>query len=416
MVMTVLRSIPHLVMLRLYEEIITGHFRDERKMLFLSGPRQVGKTTTSLEIGERRRRSSYLNWDNFDHQITILAGPTRIAETLDLAALREEKPLLILDEVHKYPRWRDLLKGFYDTYADDADTLVTGSAKLSVRNVGGDSLTGRYFSYRMHPFSVAELAEPEPGARPGERHPSAIDEETFGALLRFGGFPEPLSRASDRFAVRWRRQRHQQLLREELRDLTRIQEVAKVRTLAQLVVQRAGDLTSYTSFANDVGASVDSIKRWLSTLESLYFCFALRPWFKNVARSLRKEPKLYLWDWSLLEDPGKRFENFVASALLKAVHLWTDHGLGNFGLHFLRDKQKREVDFLLSRDGEPWLLVEAKTSRRAGLSKSLVYHQQQLEAPLALQVALDLPYVERDCFSLTRPRIVPARTLLSQLV
>ncbi len=416
MVMTVLRSILYLVMLRLYEEIINEHFRDERKMLFLSGPRQVGKTTTGLETGERRQCSSYLNWDNFDHQRTIVAGPTKLAEALELATLRQDKPLLILDEIHKYPRWRDLLKGFYDTYADDADVLVTGSARLSVFNVGGDSLTGRYFSYRMHPLSVAELTRPETGARPGERRPSPIDEEIFDALIRFGGFPEPLSRADDRFAVRWRRQRHQQLLRDELRDLTRIQEVAKVRNLAQLVVQRAGDLTSYSSFAGDVGASVDSVKRWLSTLESLYFCFALRPWFKNVARSLRKEPKLYLWDWSLLQDPGKRFENLVAGALLKAAHLWTDQGLGDFGLYFLRDKQKREVDFLLSRDAEPWLLVEAKTSGRASLSKSLLYHQKQLEAPLALQVALDLPYVERDCFEVTRPMIVPARTLLSQLV
>ncbi len=403
-------------MRRLYEEIIAEHFRDERKMLFLSGPRQVGKTTTGLTIGGRRQRSSYLNWDNFDHQGKILAGPTKLAEELGLATLAEEKPLLILDEVHKYPRWRDLLKGFYDTYADDADTLVTGSARLSVFNVGGDSLTGRYFSYRMHPLSVAEIAAPKITARPGKRQPSVIDDDAFEALIRFGGFPEPLSRTEDRFAVRWRRQRHQQLLRDELRDLTRIQEVAKVQTLAQLVIQRIGDLVSYTSLANDVDASVDSVKRWLSALENLYFCFALRPWFRNVARSLRKEPKLFLWDWSLLDDPGKRFENLVASALLKAVHLWTDHGLGEFALHFLRDKQKREVDFLVSRNAEPWLLVEAKVSSRKGLSKSLVYFQQQLNAPLALQAALDLPYVERDCFAVERPMIVPARTLLSQLV
>ncbi len=251
---------------------------------------------------------------------------------------------------------------------------------------------------------------------PGERPPSPIEDDTFEALIRYGGFPEPLSRAEDRFAVRWRRQRHPQLLRDELRDLTRIQEVAKVQTLARLVVQRAGDLVNYTSLANDIDASVDSVKRWLSVLENLYFCFTLRPWFRNVARSLRKEPKIYLWDWSLLEDPGKRFENLVASALLKAAHLWTDHGLGELAVHFLRDKQRREVDFLLSRDGEPWLLVEAKVAPRKALSKSLVYFQNQLGAPLAMQVALDLPYVERDCFAIEKPMIVPARTLLSQLV
>ncbi len=180
---------------RLYEEIIAEHFRDERKMLFLSGPRQVGKTTTGLAIGDRRQRSSYLNWDNFDHQGTILAGPKKLAEALGLATLAEERPLLILDEVHKYPRWRDLLKGFYDTYAGDADTLVTGSARLSVFNVGGDSLTGRYFSYRMHPLSVAELAAPEIVAQPGKRQPAPIEDDALEAHIRFGGFPEPLSRA-----------------------------------------------------------------------------------------------------------------------------------------------------------------------------------------------------------------------------
>ena len=403
-------------MKRLYEDLITEHFREERKMLFLMGPRQVGKTTTGEEIGRRRVHSRYLNWDNSDHQQKIVAGPGRLAGELGLDVLREEKPLLILDELHKYPRWRALLKGFFDTYADAADTLVTGSARLSVFNTGGESLMGRYFSYRMHPLSLAELTRPEPGSSPGKRMPEAVEASTLDTLLRFGGFPEPLTRQSERFAVRWRRLRHQQLFREELRDLTRIQELARVQMLAQLVVHRAGQLTSYSSLANQIDASVDSVKRWLGTLESLYFCFALRPWFKNVARSLRKEPKYYLWDWSLGTDPGKRFENLVACALLKAVHLWTDYGFGELGLHFLRDKQKREVDFLVSRDERPWMLVEAKTSGRGGVSKSLRYFRDHLGGPPAIQVALDLPYVERDCFALARPTIVPARTFLSQLV
>lgn len=202
------------------------------------------------------------------------------------------------------------------TYGEAADVLVTGSARLSAFHRSGDSLAGRYFSYRMHPLSVAELARPEAGEVPGERPPAAVDQETFSALLRFGGFPEPLSRASERFALRWQRLRHQQLFREELRDLTRVQEVGKVQTLAQLVLQRAGELGTYSSLADGLDASIDSVKRWLAILESLYFFFPLRPWFRNVARSLRKEPKFYLWDWSLVDDPGRRFENLVASALL----------------------------------------------------------------------------------------------------
>lgn len=402
-------------MRRLYEQILAEHFREERKMCFLMGPRQVGKTTTSRQIAGLRARSLYLNWDNFDHQKQITAGPGRLAEELRLNVLAEDRPLLILDEIHKYPRWRSLVKGLFDTYGEAADVLVTGSARLSAFHRSGDSLAGRYFSYRMHPFSVAELARPEVGEAPGERPPAAIDDEAFAALLRFGGFPEPLSRASERFALRWQRLRHQQLFREELRDLTRVQEVGKVQTLAQLVLQRAGELVTYSSLADGLDASIDSVKRWLAVLENLYFFFPLRPWFRNVARSLRKEPKFYLWDWSLVDDPGRRFENLVASALLKAVHLWTDDGLGELGLHFLRDKEKREVDFLVSRGGEPWMLVEAKLSGRAALSPSLLRFQEQLGADLALQVALDLPYVDRSCFDLSRPTIVPARTFLSQL-
>lgn len=403
-------------MRRLYEQILIEHFLEEQKMLFLMGPRQVGKTTTSRAVGTGRERSLYLNWDNLDHQERILRGPTRLAEELRLEVLAKDRPLLILDEIHKYPRWRSLLKGFYDTHGGETDVLVTGSARLSAFHPTGESLMGRYFSYRMHPLSVAEIIRPEVGEPPGERPPAPIDDEAFEALERFGGFPEPLSRASDRFATRWRRLRHQQLFREELRDLTRVQELGKVQTLAQLVIQQAGQLVTYSSLADALDASIDSVKRWLGILESLYFHFPVRPWYRNVARSLRKEPKFYLWDWSLIDDPGRRFENLVASALLKAVHLWTDHGFGDFGLHFLRDKEKREVDSLVSRDGKPWLLVEAKLSGRAGISPSLVRFQEQLRADNALQVAHDLPYVDRSCFGLGRPTVVPARTFLSQLV
>ncbi len=172
---------------RLYENIVTRHFRGERKMLFLMGPRQVGKTTTSLESGRGRAASTYLNWDNFDHQREILEGPSRLAEKLGLTTLREDKPLLILDEIHKYPSWRNLLKGFFDTWADAVDVLVTGSARLSVFHSGGDSLMGRYFSYRMHPLSVAELVEPGATCAPSERPPLPIDDGALGALFELYG-------------------------------------------------------------------------------------------------------------------------------------------------------------------------------------------------------------------------------------
>ena len=161
---------------------------------------------------------------------------------------------------------------------------------------------------------------------------------------------------------------------------------------------------------------MDTIRRWIAALESLFYCFTVRPWFKSVPKSLRKQPKVYLWDWSLLDNDAARHENFVASHLLKAVHWWTDIGLGSFGLYYLRDKAKREVDFLVVRNGKPWFLVEVKSTDRGSISPALSYYMNQIGAENAFQIAFDLEYVDRDCFEAKRPVIVPASTFLSQLV
>ncbi len=163
-------------------------------------------------------------------------------------------------------------------------------------------------------------------------------------------------------------------------------------------------------------SSVDTIRRWISSLESLYFSFSIRPWSANIPKALRKQPKIYLWDWSLIPDTGSRNENFIACHLLKASQWWTDIGLGNYQLYFIRDKERREVDFLLTRDNQPWLLVEVKSSGKATLSPHLARFQKKTGAPHALQVAIDHDYVDGDCFSLRRPTIVPAKTFLSQLI
>jgi len=385
-------------------------------MLFLMGPRQVGKTTTAKQTGLKFAEHHYLDWDNQNDRQVILGGPNAIATHLELDRMRAEPPLCIFDELHKYGKWKLFLKGLFDSHADDLRMLVTGSARLDVFKVGGDSLMGRYFAYRLHPLSVAELAGSAADDGLIDSRPKPITNDRFAALVKYGGFPEPFLKEDRRFWNRWRRTRKQQLFREDLRDLTRIQELGQVEVLAELIRQRAGQLVSAASLARDVKSSQDSIRRWIETLESLYYCFAVRPWYRNVARSLRKEPKYYLWDWSLLDDPGARHENMVASALLKAVHHWTDCGLGDFALHYLRDKQKREVDFIVVRDGEPWFLAEVKSSAKAGLSPHLEYFRQATGAAKAFQVAMDLPFLAQDCFRITRPMVVPARTFLAQLV
>ncbi|MEE4278950.1 MAG: ATP-binding protein [Halieaceae bacterium] len=395
--------------------VLDAQSRNERQMLFLSGARQVGKTSLARALGERASAAYYLNWDVVEDRRLINLGPTAVAERCGLDQLRSERSYVAFDELHRYAHWRDFLKGMFDVYEERGRFLVTGSAALTTFRRGGDSLMGRYFPYTLHPLSVAELVGPQPEA-PGTRSPRPIHDDAWDALWRFGGFPEPYLRGEQRFYNRWRRLRTEQLLREDLRDLARIREIDQVELLAHALAEQAGQLSNYTSLARLCGVSVDTIRRWLTTLESLYYCYRVPPWQNNVARSLRKQPKIFLWDWSLVQDEGARYENLLASALRKACDFWTDTGYGTYGLYFVRDKQGNEVDFCVTRDGKPWLLVEAKLALSAGLSAGLHRFAEQLGVTLALQVVRDAPYAEADAFAVTGPIKVPARTLLSQLV
>jgi uncharacterized protein len=400
---------------RTYEALLEEHFAENRQMLFLVGPRQVGKTTTSLEVSEPYKHHFYFNWDAQEDRIKIVAGPDAIAEVTQLHTLRKTLPLIVFDELHKYGKWKTFLKGFFDKYWKYAHIIVTGSARLNVYKAGGDSLMGRYFSYRLHPLSIAELVDPKL-KKTEISAPKKVSDELFFNLLAFGGFPEPFLKRTPQFYTRWNRSRAQQLFEEDLRDLTRIQELGQMQLLAEVIRQQVGQLTSYTELAKKVNVSIDTIRRWLEILKSFYFCYTLQPWSKNIVRSLLKEPKIYLWDWSCIADIGARAENFIASHLLKAVHFWTDRGWGEYDLYYLRDKEKREVDFLVAKNGKPWFLVEVKHSSNGSPSKALFYFQKMLNAEFALQVALDMDYVDRSCFDSARPLIVPAKTFLSQLV
>ena len=234
--------------------------------------------------------------------------------------------------------------------------------------------------------------------------------------MRFGGFPEPFYLARESFYNRWQATWRDQVLREEVRDLTRVQELSQIEYLAIQIQHQAGQLSSYSTFARNVRCAVDTVRRWIEILESLYYCFRISPWYANVVRGLRKEPKYYLWDWSMVPDSGARAENFVACALLKAVHWWTEIGFGDHSLHFVRDKQKREVDFVIVKDSQPWFLVEVKSTKDAPLSAHLKYFQEQIGARHAFQVALDAEFIGRNCFEVKNPIIVPAKTLLAQLI
>lgn len=399
-------------MKRVYEGMLRMHLEEDRQMVMLTGPRQVGKTTTARQAAGEHR---YMTWDRQSDRMVLTKGADAVAQLLNLVTVTDIHPTVIFGEIHKYAKWKTFLKGFFDVYGEQVRTIVTGSARLGFFRRGGDSLMGRYFLYRMHPLSVAELARPEV-AETEIQPPIKTSPEALASLLTFGGFPEPFTRNTARFYNRWRHLRTEQLFREDLRDLTHTHEVGQVQVLAELIARQVGQLANYSSLAADANIAVDTVRRWLSTLESLFYCYRLRPWFRNVPKSLRKQPKLFLWDWSLVADEGARRENLVASHLLKAVQGWTDLGLGEYELFYLRDKGKREVDFLVTRAGQPWFLVEVKSSSRRDLNPNLEYFQRVTGAKHAFQVTFDLPYVESDPFSRTTPARVSALTFLSQLL
>lgn len=379
-------------------------------MAMVAGPRQVGKTTTCRALASER---GFLSWDNQDDREVILGGPRAVAEHVGTSPAGEKKTV-VFDELHRYGRWKTFLKGFYDTYHEHVRVVVTGSSRLDVYRRGGDSMMGRYFLYRMHPLSVGELLHPEPPERE-IRSPRALEERSYQVLLEHGGFPEPFVERDVRFSRRWREMRSHQLVREDVRDLTRIRELDQVEHLVNLLEERSGTQLAFSSLAQEVRVAVDTMRRWIECLTSLHHGFLVRPWFRNVARSLRKEPKWYCTDWSRVNDPGRRAETFAACHLLKAVQGWTDIGFGSFQLAYLRDKEKREVDFLVLRDKRPWFLVEVKTGDTRP-APELSSYAKALGVQHAFQAVMELPFASQDCFALEGPSVVPMRTLLSQLL
>ena len=394
---------------RLYTAMLADHLERHRQMALVSGPRQVGKTTSCRSIS-----SEYLNWDNVDNRRLLLQGPASIAQALELDVVRARPPVATLDELHKYTKWKSLLKGFFDSYGDRVRLIVTGSSRIDIFRRGGDSLMGRYFLYRMHPWSVAEslrthLLQKEIHA------PEEVRSADWDALREHGGFPEPFLRRDSRFTRRWRSLRYEQLSREDLREISLVSDLGTLETLMQILAEHSGQQLVYSNLAHEIRVSVDTVKRWIDLLARLHYGFLIRPWFRNVAKSLRKEPKWFLRDWSGIAEEGARAETMVACHLLKAIEGWTDLGFGDFELRYLRDKQKREVDFLVVKDRKPWFLVEVKMSDKT-LSPSLGYFQAQTNAQHAFQVVMNLPFQQADCFRIHRPVAVPARTFLSQLL
>lgn len=402
---------------RIYENIIIDHLEQHRQMVFLAGPRQVGKTTLAKRATPKSMQSHYFNWDLASDRKIILSGVQGIMECFsDHISTATQSRLVILDEVHKSPNWKQMLKGYFDKTEGHLHWMVTGSAKLNVYRRGSDSMMGRYFLYHIHPLTGAECLGHNTSMINPTQRPRHLPDDTWEQLWSLGGFPEPFLKGNQAFHRRWLKLKMDQLIQEDIRDITQIQDIPKIELLCMMLTQSVGAPCVYRNLSQRLQVSEPTIRNWIETLKQLYFCFAVSPWSQNLSRALIKQPKLYCHDWSLVKDPGARLENMVACHLLKAVDYWNDLGLGSYQLHYLRDQNKREVDFLISSDHQPWMLLEVKTSSSQRLSSHLHYFNERLQAPHVFQGVWEMEAVMEDCFASKNPVVVPLKTLLTQLV
>jgi len=312
----------------------------QRKMVLVTGPRQVGKTTLCRQLMERIAPAQYLNWDVVTDRAILLRQ-----------SWRPDTRLLALDEIHKMSGWKNWLKGVVDGRPPEQALLVTGSARMETWRQSGDSLAGRYLAFRLHPISVREWCEQQ-GGSPA----AALDR-----LMVRGGFPEPCLAETDVAADRWRQQYFTDLIREDVVEFSRLHEINAMRLFVEMLRERIGSPLSLASIARDLAVAPNTLKRYLDVLQALYIVFLVPPWHDNVARAIQRSPKVYFFDTGLVRgDEGARFENAVAAMLHKHVH-WRQDALGrSAGLHYLRTKDGTEVDFALSDGRRLTHLIECK--------------------------------------------------------
>lgn len=368
---------------KLYETLWEELARD-KSMIFLAGPRQAGKTTLANIISSSFTNSLYFNWDIPEHRTRLIENPAffEAVERRDSSA-----PLIILDEIHKYKDWKNYLKGIYDQFHDKYKFLVSGSGRLDIYQKGGDSLAGRYFLFHLWPFTIAELGRRNRTIEDFLGEPLLIDapadEElkiTWERLSAMSGFPEPFLANRSTTYRRWSNGYARQLIREDIRDLTAIKSVSDIETLYHLLPSRVGSPLSIPSLARDLKVSYNSIYNWLSVFEKFFLTFTISPWTAKISRAIQKERKTYLWDTPRIKDPAARFENMVAIELYRAITAWNDAGHGFFTLHFIKNKEQQEVDFLVANEETPILLIEAKTSDPQP-SAALKKFQRMLQVP-----------------------------------
>jgi predicted AAA+ superfamily ATPase len=352
-----------------------------RQMRFIIGPRQTGKTTVAKKFLKGQNcLKLYYNWDDRKTRDRYIADYHFFVRELYNVMPSKGRRWLCMDEIHKYPKWKNVPKDFFDSFGEENGFIVTGSARLDMMRKSGDSLAGRYFTFRLNPVTLRELTgKPfcEPPADADDWIMQTLDHPTYkekelSALLRFSGFPEPLLSTSVRFHNKWRTDYVDRLIREDMRDLTRVQELENIATLMYLLPSKIASPLSINSLTKDIKCSFATVSNYLKAMELGYLIFRILPYSKKIVRSITKENKVYFFDWTRINDPAAQFENYIAVELKTLLELWTDAGIGNFDLHFIRDRDGKETDFLILRENEPWLMLEAKFSR-----STIDYHHRK---------------------------------------
>ncbi len=376
------------------------------KMVFVGGARQVGKTTLALKIITKQLTNySYYNWD----------FPPDRKKFMNLE-FPGDNALMIFDEIHKYRKWKSLIKGIYDSYKAKYKIIVTGSARLNIYRKGGDSLQGRYHYYTLHPFSLAELCSIKNNFIPLNEltfNYKGINElnECFKQLFKFGGFPEILFKQSEKSLRRWHNEKLERLFKEDIRDVENIRDINSVKLLGDILPSKVASPLSLNAIRQDLEVSHRAITNWLNVLEQFYYHFRIYPYNIKVVRSIKKEPKLYLIDWSEIENESVKFENIIASHLLKFSDYMNEYEGYKIRLNYLRNVDKKEVDFLISSNGKPWFAVEAKLNETQP-SPNIFYFKERLKIPYAFQVVIkkDIDFIKDSV------RVISAGKFLSGLV
>ena len=372
---------------------IWKNLSQEKNMIFLAGPRQSGKTTLAKDILKDYPNNLYFNWDIISDKRKLIEDPYFFE---DINRKDDSVPLVIFDEIHKYSNWKNYLKGAYDGFYKDFVFLVSGSGRLDLYQKGGDSLAGRYLMFNLFPFTLSELSEKKRGLTEFlddplsyfKKNKSETSHRIWRDLFELSGFPEPYTKGTKAFWRKWSQNYSKQIIYEDIRDMSGIRRVDDVALLFSLLPSKVGSPLSINNLAGDLGLTFDTVKNWLQLFDASFLTFRISPWSKKVTRAITKEKKIYLFNYPLIEDEGARFENMVALELKKWVNNWNSLGGGVFDLRYIRNKEKEEVDFLITNNQKPFLLIETKNGD-ATPAKSLIDFAQEINVPAVQLVNRD---------------------------